>query len=227
MSDPVLSARGIRKTFRENGQELSILDGVDLDVAPGEVVAVVGVSGSGKSTMLSILGTLDRPDSGSLLIGGERTDSLGDSALSRLRSRTLGFVFQFHHLLPDLDALENVALPARIAGVSDAESRDRARELLEASGLGERLHHRPGQLSGGERQRAALARALANRPRLVLADEPTGNLDPANALKLLESLQELSSRFGQAFLIATHDPDLAGSAHRRMRLAQGLLAETP
>ncbi|HQF55907.1 MAG TPA: ABC transporter ATP-binding protein [Fibrobacteria bacterium] len=227
MSEPVLSARGIRKTFRENGQELSILDGVDLDVAPGEVVAVVGVSGSGKSTMLSILGTLDRPDSGSLVIGGERTDSLGDSALSRLRSRTLGFVFQFHHLLPDLDALENVALPARIAGVSDAESRDRARELLEASGLGGRLHHRPGQLSGGERQRAALARALANRPRLVLADEPTGNLDPANALKLLETLQELSSRFGQAFLIATHDPDLAGSAHRRMRLAQGLLAETP
>ena len=227
MSEPVLSARGIRKTFRENGQELSILDGVDLDVAPGEVVAVVGVSGSGKSTMLSILGTLDRPDSGSLVIGGERTDSLGDSALSRLRSRTLGFVFQFHHLLPDLDALENVALPARIAGVSDAESRDRARELLEASGLGGRLHHRPGQLSGGERQRAALARALANRPRLVLADEPTGNLDPANALKLLETLQELSSRFGQAFLIATHDPDLAGSAHRRMRLVQGLLAETP
>lgn len=227
MSDPVLSARGIRKTFRENGQELSILDGVDLDVAPGEVVAVLGVSGSGKSTMLSILGTLDRPDSGSLSIGGERTDALGDSALSRLRSRTLGFVFQFHHLLPDLDALENVALPARIAGVSDAESRERARELLEASGLGGRLHHRPGQLSGGERQRAALARALANRPRLVLADEPTGNLDPANALKLLETLQELSSRFGQAFLIATHDPDLARSAHRRMRLAQGLLAEIP
>ncbi len=225
MSDPVLSARGIRKTFRENGQELSILDGVDLDVAEGEVVAVLGVSGSGKSTMLSILGTLDRPDSGSLSIGGERTDSLGDSALSRLRSRTLGFVFQFHHLLPDLDALENVALPARIAGASDAEARDRARELLEASGLGQRLHHRPGQLSGGERQRAALARALANRPRLVLADEPTGNLDPANARKLLETLQELSSRFGQAFLIATHDPDLARSAHRRMRLVQGLLAE--
>ncbi len=227
MSDPVLSAKGIRKTFRENGQELSILDGVDLDVAPGEVVAVLGVSGSGKSTMLSILGTLDRPDSGSLVIGGERTDSLGDSALSRLRSRTLGFVFQFHHLLPDLDALENVALPARIAGASDAEARERARELLEASGLGDRLHHRPGQLSGGERQRAALARALANRPRLVLADEPTGNLDPANALKLLETLQELSSRFEQAFLIATHDPDLARSAHRRMRLVQGLLVENP
>lgn len=227
MSDPVLSARGIRKTFHENGQELSILDGVDLDVAPGEVVAVLGVSGSGKSTMLAILGTLDRPDSGSLVIGGERTDSLGDSALSRLRSRTLGFVFQFHHLLPDLDALENVALPARIGGASDAEARERARELLEASGLGQRLHHRPGQLSGGERQRAALARALANKPRLVLADEPTGNLDPANARKLLETLQELSSRFNQAFLIATHDPDLAQSAHRRMRLVHGLLAENP
>ena len=136
-------------------------------------------------------------------------------------------MFQFHHLLPDLDALENVALPARIAGVSDAEARERARELLSAAGLGERLHHRPGQLSGGERQRAALARALANKPRLVLADEPSGNLDPANAAKLLETLQELSSRFSQAFLIATHDPDLARAAHRRLRLADGVLAEIP
>lgn len=227
MSEPVLSARSIRKTFRENGQELSILAGVDLDLLPGEVAAVVGVSGSGKSTMLSILGTLDRPDSGTLSIDGQSTASLGDSALSRLRSRTLGFVFQFHHLLPDLDALENVALPARIAGVSDAEARERARELLSAAGLGERLHHRPGQLSGGERQRAALARALANKPRLVLADEPSGNLDPANAAKLLETLQELSSRFSQAFLIATHDPDLARAAHRRLRLADGVLAEIP
>ena len=191
MSDTVLSARGISKTFRENGQELSILGGVDLDVQPGEVVAILGVSGSGKSTLLSILGTLDKPDEGTLLIDGEDPSKLGDTALSRLRSKSLGFMFQFHHLLPDLDALENVALAARIAGISQAEATERARELLDAAGLGERLHHRPGQLSGGERQRAALARALANHPKVVLADEPTGNLDPANAHKLLSTLQEL------------------------------------
>ncbi|MEN9307450.1 MAG: hypothetical protein RL173_1382 [Fibrobacterota bacterium] len=224
---PVLSARGLTRVFRENGQELSILGGVDFDIHPGEVVAILGVSGSGKSTLLSILGTLDKPDSGTLRIAGEDPSKLGDTALSRLRSRNLGFMFQFHHLLPDLDALENVALAARIAGVSNAEAKDRARELLDAAGLGERLHHRPGQLSGGERQRAALARALANRPNVVLADEPTGNLDPVNAHKLLDTLQELSSRFSQAFVLATHDPELAKGAHRRQRLFQGELTELP
>ncbi len=227
MSDLALRARGIRRTFRENGQELSILGGVDLDVQPGEVVAILGVSGSGKSTLLSILGTLDKPDEGTLLIDGEDPSKLGDTALSRLRSKSLGFMFQFHHLLPDLDALENVALAARIAGISQAEATERARELLDAAGLGERLHHRPGQLSGGERQRAALARALANHPKVVLADEPTGNLDPANAHKLLSTLQELSSRFSQAFVLATHDPELAQGAHRRLRLVQGELSENP
>lgn len=227
MNEFAMSAKGISKTFRENGQELSILSGVDLDVAPGEVVAILGVSGSGKSTLLSILGTLDKADSGTLAIAGENPARMGDADLSRLRSRTLGFMFQFHHLLPDLDALENVALAARIAGVSHAEALDRSRDLLNAAGLGERLHHRPGQLSGGERQRAALARALANHPKVVLADEPTGNLDPANARKLLDTLQDLSRRFSQAFVLATHDPDLAQGAHRRLKLLQGHLTELP
>jgi lipoprotein-releasing system ATP-binding protein len=223
MSEPVLSARGISRIFRENGAELRILSGTDLDVAPGEVVAILGVSGSGKSTLLSILGTLDRPDGGSLSVAGTDPSRLGDTELSRLRSRTLGFVFQFHHLLPDLDALENVALAARIAGAPNAAARERARELLERSGLGERLSHRPAQLSGGERQRVALARALANSPAVVLADEPTGNLDPANAGALLANLRDLSRHYGQAFVVATHDPDLAAGADRRLRLVEGRL----
>jgi len=227
MSDLAISARGIVKTFHENGQNLSILGGVDLDVAPGEVVAILGVSGSGKSTLLSILGTLDKPDSGTLSIAGEDPSTMNDTALSRLRSRTLGFMFQFHHLLPDLDALENVALAARIAGLPNRDATERARELLTAAGLGERLHHRPGQLSGGERQRAVLARALANHPNVVLADEPTGNLDPVNARRLLDTLQDLSKRFSQAFVLATHDPELAQGAHRRFRLVEGHLSELP
>jgi lipoprotein-releasing system ATP-binding protein len=227
MSESAISARGIVKTFHENGQNLSILGGVDLDVAPGEVVAVLGVSGSGKSTLLNILGTLDKPDRGTLTIAGEDPSSMNDAALSRLRSRTLGFMFQFHHLLPDLDALENVALAARIAGLPDRDATGRARELLTAAGLGERLRHRPGQLSGGERQRAALARALANHPKVVLADEPTGNLDPTNARKLLDTLQDLSKRFSQAFVLATHDPELAQGAHRRFKLVEGHLSELP
>ena len=227
MSDPVLLSRGLVRTFRENGEELRILSGVDFELGQGEVVAILGVSGSGKSTLLSILGTLDRPDAGSLLVAGSDPSRLGDAELSRLRSRTLGFVFQFHHLLPDLDALENVALAARIAGVANGKARERARDLLELSGLGERLSHRPSQLSGGERQRVALARALANSPAAVLADEPTGNLDPANAAALLANLRELSRHYQQAFVVATHDPELAAGADRRLRLVEGRLEELP
>lgn len=227
MSETVLSAVGIEKTFRENGQELRILDGADLEVRKGEVVAILGVSGSGKSTFLSVLGTLDKPDAGTLRIAGQDPSSLNDTALSRLRSRTLGFVFQFHHLLPDLDALENVALPARIAGLSNIEARRRAEDLLERSGLGERANHRPAQLSGGERQRVALARALANSPAVVLADEPTGNLDPANAQRLLANLRDLSTRYDQAFVLATHDPQLAAGADRRLMIVEGRLEPLP
>ncbi|HNY30778.1 MAG TPA: ABC transporter ATP-binding protein [Fibrobacteria bacterium] len=224
-SESALSARGIVREFRENGQTLRILDGLDLDVAKGEIVAILGVSGSGKSTLLSILGTLDRPDSGTMLLGGRDPFVLPDRELSRLRSRELGFMFQFHHLLPDLSALENVQLAARIAGESLRSARERALDLLEQVGLSQRQTHRPAQLSGGERQRVALARALANKPSLVLADEPTGNLDPHNCRVLLDMLLELAQAHRQAFLLATHDPNLASGADRRLRIVDGRLEE--
>jgi len=219
----VLEASALTKNFRETGQELSILRGVDLTVMPGEVVALLGVSGSGKSTLLQILGTLDRPDSGMLHIGGQDTLSLGDEGLSRLRSQHLGFVFQFHHLLPDFSAQENVAFPWFIAGKSRKEANERARELLAEVGLAERMTHRPNELSGGERQRVALARALSNAPSVVLADEPTGNLDPASAERMYDLLAELAGKRGQAFVIATHDMELASRAHRRLRMWDGVL----
>jgi lipoprotein-releasing system ATP-binding protein len=223
MSEQVLSASGLSKVFHENGQELRILRDVSLEIARGEVVAIVGVSGSGKSTLLAILGTLDRPDTGTIRISGQDPSAMDDTTLSRLRSRTLGFVFQFHHLLPDLDAQENVALACRIAGMARSQARQRAAELLEQSGLSDRMAHRPAQLSGGERQRVALARALANSPAVVLADEPTGNLDPANAQALLTNLRNLSALHSQAFVVATHDPNLAAGADRRMRIVDGRL----
>jgi lipoprotein-releasing system ATP-binding protein len=223
MSEQVLSASGLSKVFHENGQELRILRDISLEIARGEVVAIVGVSGSGKSTLLAILGTLDRPDTGTIRISGQDPSAMDDTTLSRLRSRTLGFVFQFHHLLPDLDAQENVALACRIAGMARSQARQRAAELLEQSGLADRMAHRPAQLSGGERQRVALARALANSPAVVLADEPTGNLDPANAQALLTNLRNLSALHSQAFVVATHDPNLAAGADRRMRIVEGRL----
>jgi len=223
MSEQVLSASGLSKVFHENGQELRILRDISLEIARGEVVAIVGGSGSGKSTLLAILGTLDRPDTGTIRISGQDPSAMDDTTLSRLRSRTLGFVFQFHHLLPDLDARENVALACRIAGMARSQARQRAAELLEQSGLSDRMGHRPAQLSGGERQRVALARALANSPAVVLADEPTGNLDPANAQALLTNLRNLSALHSQAFVVATHDPNLAAGADRRMRIVDGRL----
>jgi lipoprotein-releasing system ATP-binding protein len=222
-SNPVLEAVGLTKTFRETGQELSILAGADLSVLPGEVVAVLGVSGAGKSTLLQILGTLDRPDAGSLRIGGTDALSLGDRALSALRARHLGFVFQFHHLMPDFSAAENVAFPLLIAGSSRRQALERAGELLEEVGLSERAGHFPAELSGGERQRVALARALCAGPDVVLADEPTGNLDPASSARLYYQLRALAVHRGQAFVIATHDMELAGRADRRLRLVGGVL----
>lgn len=221
MSELVLQARGIVRHFLEYDDDLHILRGVDLDVRQGETVAIMGVSGSGKSTLLSILGTLDRPDEGTMVIAGQNPLELDDARLSRLRATKLGFVFQFHHLIPDLDARENIALAARIGGVGRREANERADELLEISGLADRARHRPATLSGGERQRIALARALANRPALVLADEPTGNLDPANAQKLMELLAELAARYGQAFVVVTHDERFAQAASRRLRLEDG------
>ncbi|MEN9354199.1 MAG: hypothetical protein RL318_1524 [Fibrobacterota bacterium] len=221
MTATVLKALNIRKSFRETGEHLEILRDASLEVGAGEVVALLGVSGSGKSTFLQILGTLDRPDAGTLEIGGEDALALNDAGLSRLRNRRLGFVFQFHHLLPDFSALENVAFPLLIEGAGRKAADERARELLAEVGLSDRAGHRPNELSGGERQRVALARALCMKPAVVLADEPTGNLDPASALRMYELLEDLASRHGQAFIIATHDMELAARSHRRLRLVDG------
>ncbi len=223
MTQAVLEATGITKIYRETGQTLPILQGASLRVEPGEVVAILGVSGSGKSTFLQILGTLDRPDEGTLHIDGEDALAMNDGALSRLRAGKLGFVFQFHHLMPDFSAVENVAFPLLIAGSTRREALRHAHALLEEVGLGERAEHRPNELSGGERQRAALARALCGNPAVVLADEPTGNLDPATSVRLYDQLAGLAERHRQAFVIATHDMELAGRAHRRLRLSQGVL----
>ena len=207
----------------EVSRQLGAVGITNLEDLATQVATLLGRSGSGKSTLLAILGTLDRPDSGFIRISGQDPSAMDDGTLSRLRSRTLGFVFQFHHLLPDLDARENVALAGRIAGMSRNQARERAAELLEQSGLSDRMGHRPAQLSGGERQRVALARALANSPAVVLADEPTGNLDPANAQALLANLRNLSALHSQAFVVATHDPNLAAGADRRMRIVDGHL----
>jgi lipoprotein-releasing system ATP-binding protein len=201
--------------------EVSVLSDATLSIAAGEVVALVAPSGAGKSTLLHIAGLLDSPSSGRVRIGGEAAERSSDRARTRLRRDAIGFVYQFHHLLPEFSALENVALPQRAAGVARGAAEARARELLEAVGLGARLAHRPAELSGGEQQRVAMARALANRPRLLLADEPTGNLDPETAGQVFVMLMGLVRETGLAALIATHNPDLAGRMDRVLRLAGG------
>jgi lipoprotein-releasing system ATP-binding protein len=216
-----LQLAGVTKTFRQGGRELHVLRGVDFVVAPGEMTALVGPSGSGKSTLLHIAGLLERPDGGEITLAGEAVGRLGDDARSRLRSRALGFVYQYHHLLPEFSALENVVVPQMIAGRSRGEARQRARLLLEAVGLAERLDHRPARLSGGEQQRVAIARALANQPSVLLADEPTGNLDPETAGRVFAVLRELVQQTRVAALIATHNLELARSMDRVLRLEQG------
>lgn len=208
----LLSLRGASKVFSEADSRIELFRDLDFDLAAGEFVAVTGASGVGKSTLLHILGLLERATSGTLRFGGEDVSTLGDARVSRLRNRSIGFVFQFHHLLPDLTALENVMIPLRIAGALDGNSRARARELLERVGLGDRLHHTPAKLSGGERQRAAVARALVNGPSVLLCDEPSGNLDAGNAERLHALLSELNRDQGVAVLAVTHDPALAALA---------------
>jgi len=214
---------GVTKTFQQAGRALEVLRGVDFAVAPGEMVALVGPSGSGKSTLLHIAGLLERPDGGEVRIGGAAAGDLADDQRSRLRRRALGFVYQYHHLLPEFSALENVVVPQMIAGTSRAAARARARELLTAVGLAERLDHRPGRLSGGEQQRVAIARALANGPAVLLADEPTGNLDPDTAAQVFALLTDLVRRTRVAALIATHNLELAASMDRVLRLEHGLV----
>ncbi len=224
---PVLSVRGVTRTYESMAGPLTVLKGVDLDLMPGEVVGLIGPSGSGKSSLLHAAGLLERPTSGEIRIDGEDVGGLPERARTHIRLAKIGFVYQFHHLLAEFDARDNVALPLRIAGVGQAEARERAAEVLTALGLGERLTHQPAQMSGGEQQRVAVARALANRPRLLLADEPTGNLDPATSHTVFEALHRLVKDTGVAALIATHNMELAGHMDRVFALKDGHLEERP
>ena len=224
---PVLSVRGVTRTYDTATGGLTVLKGVDLDVMPGEVVGLIGPSGSGKSSLLHAAGLLERPTSGEIRIDGKDVGDLPERARTHIRLASIGFVYQFHHLLAEFDARDNVALPLRIAGVSQADARARAEEVLTALGLGERLTHQPAQMSGGEQQRVAVARALANRPRLLLADEPTGNLDPATSQTVFEALHDLVKKTGVAALIATHNMELAGHMDRVFALKDGHLEERP
>lgn len=221
----ILSLRGVTRTYPTAQGGLTVLKGVDLEVMPGEVVGLIGPSGSGKSSLLHAAGLLERPTSGQVLIDGEDVGGLDERARTRLRLHRIGFVYQFHHLLPEFDALDNVALPMRIAGVGEAEARRRATDTLTALGLGQRVTHQPAQLSGGEQQRVAIARALANSPRLLLADEPTGNLDPVTSQAVFEALRELAKTTGVAALIATHNMELAGHMDRVFALKDGHLEQ--
>ena len=221
----VLDLTGVKRTFRQGRQDLEVLRGIDLGLGAGEIVALVGPSGSGKSTLLHIAGLLESPDAGDVAIAGQSCTGMNDDARTAMRREHLGFVYQHHHLLPEFSALENVAIPGIIAGIGRAESKKRAREILGWMGLETRETHRPGHLSGGEQQRVAIARALASSPSLLLADEPTGNLDPATAGDVFEVLLKLVRSAGLTALIATHNPDLAQRMDRTVRLEDGHLVE--
>jgi len=215
----------VTRRFRQGKEILEVLTGANLDIRPGEIVALVGPSGAGKSTLLHIAGLLERPDSGEVFLAGESCGRLGDDRRTQLRRLHLGFVYQYHHLLPEFSALENVVLPQMIAGVARGAARAKALRLLDSMGLAARAEHRPGQLSGGEQQRVAICRALANDPKVLLADEPTGNLDPHTSGGVFDQLLHLVRNSGVAALIATHNPELARRMDRVIRLEDGRLAE--
>lgn len=215
----MLEASGVQKSYGP----LKVLKGVDLVVAKGEVVSIVGASGAGKSTLLHILGTLDSPDRGTVSINGQNVFAHGANALARFRNKHIGFVFQFHNLLPEFSALENVMIPALIAGVEEREARKKAMELLKLLGLGARESHKPSALSGGEQQRAAVARALVNAPNLVLADEPSGNLDSKNAADLHQLFFNLKNELGHTFVIVTHNEEFADMADRKLEMKDGVM----
>jgi lipoprotein-releasing system ATP-binding protein len=215
----MIKAENIRRRYGE----LEVLKGVSIEIAEGEIVSIVGASGAGKSTLLHIIGTLDKADSGTVTIKNIETGKLTDKKLSQFRNLAIGFVFQFHHLLPEFTALENVCIPAFIAGKSEAEAQAKAKELLQFLGLSERMNHKPSELSGGEQQRVAVARALVNRPAVVLADEPSGNLDSRSAKELHQLFFDLRDKFGQTFVIVTHNEELANMADRKLEMRDGLM----
>ena len=223
MSDPILALRGVERVYKTEAGPLPVLRGVDIDVYPGEVVGLIGPSGSGKSSLLHSAGLLERPDAGLVALEGRDCSKLSERVRTRIRLGTVGFVYQFHHLLPEFSAIENVAMPLTIAGKSRKEAESRARELLEGLGLGHRLTHQPAQMSGGEQQRVAIARALANHPKLLLADEPTGNLDPATSAAVFQALYQTCRQQGVAAVIATHNMELARYMDRVVALKDGHL----
>ena len=223
MSNDVIRAEGLGKTYAEGSLHTQVFDGLDIAVSKGETVAILGASGAGKSTLLHLLGGLDVPSAGEVYVAGQKMSALSDAARGRLRNKALGFVYQFHHLLPEFTALENVMMPVLLAGRPTAEAMQRAQTLLENVGLGHRLQHKPGELSGGERQRAAVARALVNTPACVLGDEPTGNLDEKTAATVFAQMLELNRAQGTSLVLVTHDRRLARRLDRVLELQQGKL----
>jgi len=224
MSEPILSARGLKKTYAVGKRTLEVLRGVDLEISRGDFVALRGASGTGKSTLLHLIGGLDLPNAGEIIFCGQNLAAFSESRLTNFRNRRVGFVFQAYHLLPELTALENVCLPARIARTAAAQAEKYGRELLARVGLGERLEHKPSELSGGEQQRVAIARALVNEPELLLADEPTGNLDSHTGGEIIELLKQLRAEKQMTLIIATHDAKVAATAPRVIELVDGLIA---
>jgi lipoprotein-releasing system ATP-binding protein len=225
MSQPALALKGVERTYRQAGEALTILRGVEFELHPGQSVALIAPSGTGKSTLLHVAGLLEKPDAGDVLVGGTATARLPDPARTALRRSKIGFVYQFHHLLPEFSAIENIVLPQMIGGLSRREARKRAEELLDYMGLSARGNHRPPELSGGEQQRVAIARAVANSPGVLLADEPTGNLDPKTADLVFDVLSTLVRATGLAALVATHNLDLAARMDRRVTLSEGRLVD--